>query len=163
MHASWQSIIQTRLIKHWWPCFALVLMKLGKLYFGCQSFFSFFFRVHLPRRRNTQQGRHIVTRLSASLLTPWLFPDKCSCPLDSTSLSSRVMANYQEAVCWKDAARNYIWLQTALRSKHVLSNKLPSQMKYIWRKPNCFLSIKWQLRNARVMSEMRTGILCVLF
>lgn len=75
-----------------------------------------------PRRR-----RHIrleklipVTRLSASLLTSWLFPDKYSRPLDSTPLSSRIMANYQEAVCWKDAARNCICLQTVFRFKHVL-------------------------------------------
>lgn len=64
-----------------------------------------------------------VTGLSASLLTSWLFPDKYSCPLDSTPLSSRIMANYQEAACWKDAARNYICLQTVLRFKHVLWKK----------------------------------------
>lgn len=77
-----------------------------------------------PRRRCTQRERHIpVTRLSASLLSSWLFPDKYSRPLDSTPLSSRIMANYQEAVCWKDAARNYICLQTALRFKHMLWKK----------------------------------------
>lgn len=88
----------------------------------------FFVKVHLPRRSQPQRERHNpMTRLSASLLTPWLFPDKCCCPLDSTSLRSRVMANYQEAVCWKDAARNYICLQTAIGSKHMLWNKLPSK------------------------------------
>lgn len=88
----------------------------------------FFVKVHLPRRSQPQQERlNLVTRLSASLLTPWLFPDKCCCPLDSTSLHSRVMANYQEAVCWKDAARNCICLQAAIGSKHMLWNKLPSK------------------------------------
>lgn len=56
MHASWQSIIQTRLIKHWWPCFALVLMKLGKLYFGCQSFFSFFFQSSSSQEKKHTAG-----------------------------------------------------------------------------------------------------------
>lgn len=103
----------------------LILMK-HAVYHACYPMF-FFVKVHLPRRNQPQQERHnLVTRLSASLLTPWLFPDKCCCPLDSTSLRSRVMANYQEAVCWKDAARNYICLQTAIKSKHMHWNKLPS-------------------------------------
>ena len=33
------------------------------------------------------------------------------------------MANYQEAVCWKDAARNYICLQITHRTKHVFRRK----------------------------------------
>lgn len=101
--------------------------------------------------RHTPQERHNpVTRLSASLLTPWLFPDKCSCPLDSMSLSSRVMANYQEAVCWKDAARNYICLQTALRSKHMLWNKLP-------------LDIKWIHKNQKLPSEHHVTEKCLSY
>lgn len=72
------------------------------------------------RRYIWQEKLHSVTRLSASLLTSWLFPDKYGRPLDSTPLSSRIMANYQEAVCWKHAARNYICLQTLLGFKHVL-------------------------------------------
>lgn len=85
---------------------------------------SLFFSPLSPWRRCTRREKHIpVTRLSASLLTSWLFPDKYSRPLDSTPLSSRIMANYQEAVCWKDAARNYICLQTVLRFKHVLWKK----------------------------------------
>lgn len=111
-----------------------------------------------PRRRHTQQERHVsVTRLYASLLTLWLFPGKCSCPLDSTPLRFKVMANYQEAACWKDAARNYICLQTALRSKHMLWNKLPSEMKFIQKNQSCLQSIMW-LRNAWAMTDMRTGI-----
>ena len=106
--------------------------------------------VHPPLRVYTHQETHIpVTRLSASLLSPWLFPDKCSCPLDSTPLSSGIMANYQEAVCWKDAASNYICLQTTLRSKHMLWNKLPSEMKCIQKNLQSFM---WMLRNAQAMT-----------
>lgn len=67
------------------------------------------------------------------------------------------MANYQEGVCWKDAARNYICLQTALRSKHMLWNKLPSEMKCIQKDQNCLQSVMWILRNAWAMTDMRSG------
>lgn len=125
-----------------------------------------------PRRR-----RHIrleklipVTRLSASLLTSWLFPDKYSRPLDSTPLSPRIMANYQEAVCWKDAARNCICLQTVFRFKHVLwknernnnnnkkKKRLPSATFWFKRTKNCLQRIMWLLRNAWVMTNMWTGL-----
>lgn len=138
--------------------FLFVFFRYAFMHWLCWSLYNYILgasHFHPPRRRCTQQERHIpVTRLSASLLTPWLFPDKCSCPLDSTPLSSRIMANYQEAVCWKDAARNYICLQTALRSKHMLWNKLPSEMKCIQKNQNCLQSTMWLLRNAWLTWEL---------
>lgn len=110
-----------------------------------------------PGRRCSQQERHIpVTRLSASLLTSWLFPDKYSRPLDSPPLSSRIIANYQEAVCWKDAARNYICLQTRFRSKHMLWKK-----KYL-QNQNCLQSITWLLRNACTHGENENWVYFIL-
>lgn len=109
-----------------------------------------------PVKMLSQQDRDLtVTRLPASLLTARLFPDKYSYPLDSVS---QLQSNGQEAVCWKDAARNYICLQTGLRSKHALWNKLPSEMKMQWRNKNSHQSILWMLRNACAVTDMRTGI-----
>lgn len=133
----------------------------------CWWWAFFFFLPLSPWRRCTRREKHIpVTRLSASLLTSWLFPDKYSRPLDSTPLSSRIMANYQEAVCWKDAARNYICLQTVLRFKHVLwkkkkeggGGKATFRDIMVQKNQNCLQRIMWLLRNVLVMTNMRTGL-----
>lgn len=160
-HAGWifctEKSAQQRCITHgytlcfWAPYLAsLNMIKRVELY---NYFFSSQGSSSLQEKTQTQRERHIpVTRLSASLLTPWSFPDKCCCPLDSTSLSSRVMANYQEAVCWKDEARNCICLQTGLSSKHMLWNKLPSKMKCIQKNQNWLQSTMWLLRKTWTMT-----------
>lgn len=125
----------------WYDNFKYIFYRIYILFYSALMttlpFFRFNHFLSSSWRRHPQQDRHIpVTWLSASLLTPWLFPEEPSCPLDSMSLSSREMANYQKSVCWKDTAMNYICLETVLRSKHILWNKLPSEMKCIQKNPN---------------------------